>query len=406
MNISRFVTGALLMCALPVLAQPVLAQPDIKPDGGPKFPKVSPEDAAKLGLTAQPIKLHLRDVTLRDALGELQKQSSVSFDISWGGGDNLDKKLSLDIETRSFNAAFAAVLDEADVKARLQRWGGNFTWNVQFGAPEENDAPQAGAPPFQLRATNLTSNFNRYVTPGKTKAVNRGQSETLSVTLALTLDPQLPLTSTPRIRLSRAEDEAGRSLLLPPDPNRANSEYGNGFSQQIDVFLSAPEKGSHTLAHLEGVATYVLVDKREHWEIADLLKTPNATHTFESGGQNVTASVVGAEKKGATLQLEFQLRAPQGADLNEGKNPLFSFEQISSSLHLRDAKGRTLSSGGYSGSGESNGYTLQLRFPLSAPGQAGAGATSLVEPLSLVFDAPTEFVQTQVPFSFSDLPLP
>lgn len=401
MNISRFLVGSLVLCALPALAQP-----DIKPDGAPSFPKVSPEDAAKLGLTAQPIKLHLRDVTLRAALVELQKQSGIALDLSWGGGDALDKKLSLDIETRSFNAAFASILDEADVKARLQRWDGNATWNLQFGAQDESDAPQSGVLPFQLRATNLNSNFNRYVTPGKTKAASRGQSETLSVTFTLPSDPQLTLATTPRIRLSRAEDEAGHSLLLPPDPNRSNSDNGGGVSQQIDVSLSAPEKGSRTLAHLEGVATYVLADKREHWEIADLLKTPNATHTFESGGQTTTASLVGAEKKGASLQFEFQLRAPTGADMNGGKNPLFSFEQISASLHLRDAKGRTFPSGGYSGSGESNGYTLQLRYALPAPGQGGAEATTVAEPFALVFDAPTEFVQTEVPFSFSDLPLP
>lgn len=244
------------------------------------------------------------------------------------------------------------------------------------------------------------------MTPGKTKAANRGQSGTLSVTLALPLDPQVLLAITPRIRLSRAEDEAGRSLLLPPDPDRTNSEYGNGVFQQIDVFLRAPEEGSRELTLLEGVTTFLLTDKREHWEIADLMKTQNAAHAFASGGQNLTALVVGAQKKGTTLQLDFQLRAPNAIAFNEGTNPFFSLEQIAASVHLRDAKGRTLSPGGYNGSVEWNGCTLQLRFSLPATDIAANRDPVVNEPVKFIFDAPVEFVQTEVPFSFSDLPLP
>jgi len=400
MNISRFLVGALVLCALPAFAQP-----DEKPDAKPSFPMVSPEDAGKLGLTEKPMAFHLRDTTLRDALGELQKQSGVPLDLRWNGGTALDKKLSLDLETRSFNEAFSAMLDEADVKARLQRWSGNVAWHLEYGErPNESDAPQSGVGLFQLRATSLNFTLNRTMTLGKIKKGTPSAGESLSATFTFPSDPQLPVVRTPRVRVTRAEDEAGHSVRKD-DADR--NFYGGGIQDRADVALLVPAKTSHKIAHLDGVVTYVLASRNEHWEVPDVLNAKNPTHTFSSNGQQVMASVLSVEQKRGAIEVEFQLTEQGAPNLNDGqsledRNPIFSFERLASSLSVRDSKGVMRVAEGTSGSGDGNGYTIQLRFPPPVPDTA----PTLTGPLTFVFDAPSEFVQTEVPFSFENLPLP
>ena len=104
----------LLFAALLIGAAPVGAQPDpnLKPNNGLLFPLVAPEKVEDL-VPLEPISLHLREVSLGAALRELQVQSGVELDLNVEADrQKLAKTLSVDIQTRSFNEAFAAVADE------------------------------------------------------------------------------------------------------------------------------------------------------------------------------------------------------------------------------------------------------------------------------------------------------
>ncbi len=378
---------------------PASSQPEVRPLDGFIIPLVSPEEAAKLGLTEQPIKLHLRDVTLADALDELSKQSGVLLDASGPGGrEVLVKKLSLDIETRSFNEAFAAVLDEADVTAKLRKLGDNDVWNLMFGRQEESEAPESGRAPFQIRVLGLSSSSNKNVTPSKTKAPLRFGSSSLTLTLDGISDPQLVAIGPPRVRVTRAEDEVGQSLRSENE-NLFNFGQVLGGSRRIFVTLRPPDKSSQKIAHLDGAMIYTFATKREKWQIADVLNAKNTAHTFQSAGQTVVASISSAQKVGGAIQLKIKIQA--AAKAGEQRNPLFIIEQWRSWLRVVDAKGQTLVPGSFGGSSNEGELNLEARFSPTTP-----DAQVLNEPAKLTFDVPSEFVQTEVPFSFSDLPLP
>ena len=227
---SHITLAALFACALPALVSPAWAQlrpilnglppqaqPDAKNNGLP-FPLVSPAQAEKLAVTA-PIKLDLDDVTLAVALDELQKQGKVELNLSRGSKETLAKTLSVHLETPSFNRAFAEIMDEAGVKASLQRWDYGGTWTVAFEqADDGTEAMQSETGLFRARLMSLGTTLSKTVNLDDTGEGKRSQQNNLTVNLALLPDLRLPLLGAVRTRVTRADDDQNRSLLPKPTP--------------------------------------------------------------------------------------------------------------------------------------------------------------------------------------------
>ncbi|BCM93129.1 hypothetical protein IAD21_05017 [Abditibacteriota bacterium] len=415
MKTSRILMGVLVLSALPALAQP-----ELKPINGLPYPLVSPEEAVRLVQPEKPIAIHLHDVTLQDALQELEKQSGITLDTAWGPNADkfLARKLSVDIETRSFNEAFRAVMEEADAKARLRRFRAGNILNVMFD--EEvvaEDTPVSGKVPFEVRIQNIALSSSRSVTPGKT--ARRNQSSNFYVTLSTESDPRIPLVGGGRPRITRAEDERGQSLLLDERQPPFNLDFDPGRSSQTNIRLRTPETGRQKLAHLDGVIVYVLPTKYEKWEMNDVLVAKDASHNFQSGGQTIQAVIHSARQTGNGVQLDIEVNTglPNGI-MNDARSVQMSVNQLLSSIHLKDGAGRELTSSGYSSGSDNGKLSAQANFVL-AP-QIGrpfimegdklvrrpVDVPKLAGPIALNLNVPVEFVQTEVPFSFSDLPLP
>jgi hypothetical protein len=422
MNISRFVVGALVLCALPVLAQP-----ELKPVNGLPYPVVTPEEAVKLGQSDTPIALHLRDVTVRQALDELQKQGGVTLDTRWGDQNALSKRLSLDLQTHSLQEAFKSILDEADIKGMLQRSNKSGSYQAILGQFQmltelPQGTPVSGLPSFPVRVLNLNSTSSKTLTPGKSPV--RNQESQLSVALGYSADPLLPLAGQAIWRVTRADDEQGRSLKSDDNSpfnhmsssSRMYAMYG-GVSGQGQVFLRAPQPDSHKLAHLEGKAVFVLSTKSQHFEVSDLLGAKDVSHTFQNATQSISMLIHGARQTGNTILLDVDV-TPNAMMAFDGMNSSpFSANELLSALRVRDAKGQELTFSGSNASGRNNMLSAHQQFTLEANPlhrEAVAGGKPapppetpvLTGPISLVMDVPTEFVQAEVPFSFSDLPLP
>ncbi len=403
MNISRFLVGALVLCALPALAQP-----DAKPIDSLPYPLISPQEAAHLGDTKNLIALHLRDVTLTQAFAELQKQSGVMLDTSRGGDEaTLSKHLSLDIETHSVREACAAILDAANVTGRLVRLGGSGPLNIIFGAaahPEIESAPRSGLPAFQLHALNLGPAKERSSDP----TAKLDPKTYLSLKLRFDADPQLLLAGGPGVQVTRAEDEKGRSLQSDKAKDFDRFGYlGLGVapsSGQEFIVLGVLPPDSHKLAHLDGIAVFVLSTNQEHWEVPDVLAAKGLTHEFTSTQTPLLVSLNEAEVEGATLRVNMALRLTRGGG-DRIRNPLLSSFFLTSFLRVTDAGGHVLEAHNNGSSNDGTEGSARLKFSL--PNKPGLDQTAPLQgPFKLVFDLPTEFVQTEVPFSFSNLPLP
>jgi len=97
-------------------------------------------------------------------------------------------------------------------------------------------------------------------------------------------------------------------------------------------------------------------------------------------------------------------------------NRFVSVQQLAAFIRLFDDRGRKLDVGGLTGRSDARKTVSKLTFNRTfsdfefqqemALSAVGAGKPPARRSLRFVLDVPTDFVQTQVPFSFSDLPLP
>ncbi len=411
--------GTLLcgLCALavsPVFAQPLPLERTVPKINNLSLKEVTPDEAEKLVMPATGITLRLQDVTLTEALDELQKQSGVKLDYGWADKNTLDKKVSINMETHYFMPAFDAILDEAGVKASLQRFGRGDAYNVQFGQTEQDKtAPLlSGVGPFQVRLQSVQSNFNQKVNISADKKAVRSQNRRFSIDFDNKTDPIVNVVGSPLVILKRVEDDKGRSLL-DTNPNRwLRYGFDNSWSAVSAQNIQTPAADAKMLARVEGTAIYVVPSARQQWEITDILNNKNATHEFQSGGRTITVTVKSAERAGSAVNVNLEVNAPpQGNNGGQG-DPLFSFGQMAKAFSLQNANGNVFRTSGYSGNSSNGKMEIRGQFSLVAKrgprGDNGEkpAAPTIAEPIKLVFDAPTEFVQTQVPFSFSDVPLP
>ena len=410
--------SALLSVAVAASAQPADTAPKLVNDL--PFPLVAPEKAQQLSIT-QPIVLNFDDATLGTVLDELKKQSGVRFETQQGNADGqLDKKLSIHLETPSFNRAFSEIMDEAGLKASLQDWGGNQDLHLFFGTQEEKSAmPKAGVGLFEIGLSGLGASFNKTVTFRDIKAPERSQNNSLNANLELHSDPRLPIIGSPQTRVTRADDDQGRSLVPQLDENERNQQrmnrysfYSNSSWQQknVSVNLSAPAPDAKTLAHLEGAVIYAVVTKTEKWEVPDLLAAPSWTHTFENGGQTIAFKVeatLNTDEAEGGLKVKIEANSSDAEQSYERIGyPLEQTEPIMSAMRIEDANGVTLRNQGYNSTGGQNTVIRATFLPENAPFAEDGTRKKLQAPFKFVMDAPIEIVQTEVPFKFENLPLP
>lgn len=404
---------ALLACAAPICAQPADTAPKLINDL--PFPLLAPEKAQELAFE-KPIVLRLNNVTLGAALDELQRQSGVELNTSPDVyGETLAKTLSIDLQTLSFDQAFNAIVDKAGVKASLQRWDQNQPWRVDFDQEDDSrNAPQSGAGLFVVRLWSLASTTSKTVNLGDPKAPERSQRQDLAASLVLLPDLRLPVIGSPQTRVTRAEDEQGRSLLPQLSEGEIFSQkpHAYGFysssywdQSQANVRLLAPAPDAKTLAHLEGQVVYAIVSKREKWEIADLLSAPEWTHSFAGAAGEIKLKLKATSTPEGNLKLEIEASSSGPAPEDQVRQPLMSNQPLIENIRIEDAGGTIFRSSGYSFSESDNTVITRATFvPVGKDDQDAT--TTLNGPLKFVLDAPVEVVQTQVPFSFENVPLP
>ncbi len=408
--------GALLVCAAPLCAQP--ADTPAKLVNDLPFPLVAPEKAQQLVLP-NPIVLSFDNVTLGAALDELQKQSGVRFGTSQANFNNqLDTKISGQINTISFDEAFDQIMDEAGLKANLQDWG-NGSLHLYFGQAENAGQPQkSGAGLFRINLASLDTNFNKSVDLSNFKAPQRSENRSLSARLALQSDRRLPLIGSPQVRLTRADDDKNRSLVPQPDENerahnRVNrySFYSNGSWEQknANVNLISPAPDAKILAHLEGVVVYAVVSKTEKWEVPDLLSAPQWEHNFASPEGTVAlkiAATPGTEDEQGGLKVRIEATSSNDDQSYERVTyPLAQVEPLMAAMRIEDANGVVYRNSGYNANGGPTTKISATFLPENQEVQEGANAQAK-GPFRFEMNAPVEIVQTEVPFSFENVPLP
>ena len=408
--------AATLACAVAASAQP--PDPIVEPTNGLPFPLISPAQAEQLTLT-KPIKLRLDNVTVAWALENLQAQSGVELDLEniQYSKNTLAKKLSIDIETPSFNRAFDEIMDKAGLKATLRRDDINRPYRLNFSGRGNYD-DNAGSIVsnqglFGVRLGRLNSTLSKTVDLRIFKSPQRTQRNTLSASLTFTSDPRLPIIGNSRPRLTRAEDDQGRSLLPPEE--RRNRERYNAYSfysrngSQSNLTLSPPAPDAQKISHLEGVVVHSLVTKTEIWEVPDLMSAPEWTRQFTGGDENFGMTIKPALAKGKPenrVTIAVEVVSNRRLDSNQIPPPMMAANPLVAAIKIRDAKGVELRN---SGSSSATGNDGKLTFTATYYPQSSyydENSKTLAMPLSLTFEAPLEVAQVEAPFAFEDVLLP
>lgn len=221
------------------------------------------------------------------------------------------------------------------------------------------------------------------------------------------------VTGTPLVILKRIEDDKGRSLL-DTDSNRwLHYDFENNWYGARAQNFEEPSADAKSLARVEGTTIYVVPTERVRWEIADITNQKDAIYEFESNGRTVTATVKSATLQDAMINVNLEMSAPAVREEPGQSDPLFSFKQIGKAIHLEDQNGTIFRLGSSSSTLSNSKLTLRGQFVRQqnrrarAAREAGAPTQlPITEPIKLVFDGPTQWVQTEVPFSFENVPLP
>ena len=423
---TRLLFAALLCCALPAWAQP---DPVAKPVNGLPFPLVTPAEVEKTA-TLAPLKLHLVNITVASALEQLQDQSGVDLNMEneQYSKQTLAKKISVDVETPSFNRAFDAIMEAAKLKPNLRRDDPNESWRVDFnryGRPNKTTvAPQSQQGLFGMRLSRLNTTLSKNVDLRDPKAPSRSEQNTLNVAFRLLPDVRLSLVGAARARFTRAEDDQGRSLLPPKNDNQERVNvygfYNNNYQQTQGEFnLRAPDADAKTISHLEGVVVYALITGTEKWEVPDLMSQTEWTRTFKSGDQSfdvtIKPTLVPKNKneedgEAGSLKVAVTVVSNQRPGQNEIPPPLLASGPILAGLEIVDAGGIKLRRNGYGGGDNGNDGKITVNASFYPGGNYGYDENGkrkpLALPLQLFFTAPLSVVQTEAPFSFENVALP
>ena len=408
---TQILLAAALVCAVLVCAAPVRAQNGIAT--GAPLPQLSPAQVDEKVLSA-PISLHLHDVALSAALEELQRQSGVALDLTLDRDVEptlLDRTLVLDLETRHFDEAFAALMKAAKLSGVvLTRRLSSEPWRLSVGKIRSDaKLPQSVNGPFVMRLSTLETNLvasKKLDLHDPEKLVSNDQSRMI-IEVKAVADKRLEVFDFVRAGVARAEDEQGRSLLL--DNAIRDDAYlftTVGDDAQVTLRFQAPAPDAQKLAHLEGTLSYRLITKSQRWEVPDLLAAPQWERDFSSNGEIfhlvVKATSLAANKAEVTLEVNLP-PSLQGAAL---KNAPF-LGGIYRRIQVQDANGLMLRSTGNSFNAEFSKSTYRaIYIPNVSPFVKENQDKTLALPLKFVLDTPTEFVETQVPFAFENVPLP
>ena len=401
----------------PLVARFVPAPPLVN---GLPFRLVAPTQAEKLAMLS-PIRINIRNATVATALEELQTQSGISFNLEEVrySKKTLAKRANFAIETSSFNAAFDAIMSAAKLKARLSRYSDDELWRVDFD-------PQSGAEGlpnrqglFGLRLMRLNTTLFKSADLSDAQSPQRRENNRLVASLKPMPDARLPVIGAPRPRLTRAEDEQGRSWLKdekqPDDGDNWRYKSGSFYSVDprnidFDMLMKVPAADAKMLRHLEGILVYSLLAKSESWEVPDLLAQNEWNHTFKSERREfyltVTPELTTKSESANLLTVNFEVTSNERAQEGEVPPPMLALKVLSKSVKVFDASGAALMASVASSRVDASMVKMTLRIRNAEPSYSGNSKKALELPLKLIFEAPLEVVQTEVPWAFENVPLP
>ena len=287
--------------------------------------------------------------------------------------------VTVDIDHQPFWAAMRQIADatHADLQpfgdgARISR-GGGFRMN----------GPSIIRGPFLIVATQIERS--------QTIALGNGgdvRSE-FSLRMMVYAEPKIRvLAHSQAVKIDEARDDQGNDLSTP-GPIVSGFYNASGGAWTLLAPLSFPPHPGTRIARIRGSSEFVIQTHSEKLEIPDVLKVHDLSRTI--GGMPITIHEM--KKNGAGYELRLSIvRDPQDARFTHLQ------QNLNQRLRVYNAAGDIMDLRGMSSRASSATMEFTINF-VSSPRATG-------EPSKLVWDIPTASKALNVPFDFSNLPMP
>lgn len=343
-------------------------------------------------LAPKRVSLHVNNKSLKDAVKELSRQSGYKIEVYNNGNDD-DQLVSLDFDNLTLWEGLDRVATAAS--AVIQHGYGDETIRLHQNDHHVPFVQHQGVFRIVAQGLHLGRNVNFGTvpnTPGPDDA--NANSDTMSFSFNVSTEPRLPLLGAGGVRVTRAEDDRGASLVPPQNDNhgfrRHRVHYWGGHrssSLSLNAQLTGPGKDARHIKIIEGSVPVTLLVAAKKIEVTDDIAAAKGKK-LKAGNMNV--HVVDFEEK-PNQRFEIKLDfVPDGDAGDSWSHTLYN------RVEVFDAKGNKLQL--YGSSMSQNGKSVQVGFTYGSNGNLG-------KPAKLVYHDWTT-MQHEVRFSFRKLPMP
>jgi hypothetical protein len=341
-------------------------------------------------LTPKRVTLVVKNSPVKEVIESLAKQTG--YRLQWQG--NEQARITLNMENVTFWQAMERLMLEAGAVMNVDdQQGIVYLYQQEVYSPYYHHEGT-----FRLQAVNF--NYNKYINlmnlPRNGQPDQNQQNENLYFSFQIMSEPKAPLLGTGEVRLIKAEDENGQSLIPQNNPNDYGVRYfDNGgyrnFQFQAQVQMRKPSRDSSRAKIIKGrLPVTLLSGTKPEIVIEKLAKGLKVT----GASVDIDVEDVQEQNKSCFLTLSIK-RQDRGAETDPNW-----INSIWQRLELYDAKGRKYLSQGANNFLNNTPTSLQASFQFGPPQNGDIG-----KPFKLVYNQWLTITH-EVEFEFRDVPLP
>jgi hypothetical protein len=332
-------------------------------------------------LTPTLITLTCKDKPLKEFVKEIEKQSGYKIELV--AGNVKDEKLPISLEWNkvTFWEAMQSLSERCGLTIQ-EGWYGNDNMTVRLIQGEAPSRFTHLQGPFRVSATGFF--YNRNIQFNQRTPANE-ISEALQVNLTVSVEPKMPLLSVRQPIFTEAVDDAGQNMTMPIDPQRGHYNHGyRSYMHQITGQLK-PAASGRKVRTLKGVVPVTVVAQTRPIITIDKLGEAK-NKTVKQGATTINIQELTQNQGQPGIKMTISESTPGN------QNDYTWMNSIQQRIEVFDDKGAKLQSHGGSWSMNGNN-SINGTFTYSGV------------PAKLVYYE-WQTLSYQVPFSFSDLPLP
>ncbi|MBM3998027.1 MAG: hypothetical protein FJ297_00545 [Planctomycetes bacterium] len=369
---------------------------------------VTPEAAAEQLGGVTRITVHAREQSPTTVLREIARQAGVGLD-DYDVRETLGKSppLTIDVEDQPFWQVMRSVTTRLGIHAAFRErpdfWSHESGWMLELrsGADTRVQGPSRVEGPFVIVASRSVR--SRYLTepsepPRGTQAM---------IDLIILVDPRVRLRGRPSGRDLKVLDDRGNPLtVVGPEYSWPHDvQMLSPLMWRLTAVVDLPEQGATRIGKIQGVLSdLVATVESERWEVSDLSVVPGADASDKgsarrAGGAQFAIRSLIPEPDGDERQFRLTLASFGLGETADFGWPARTGDDRAAAIELLDGAGRRYFAQSWE---EAERGVWHVRFrPRVDKENEPVG-----DPAKLIWKLPTKVVEIDVPFEFTDLPLP